>query len=80
MTGQWEARDTKVSTVVASTASMESEFQSLMVRGKILKRNRLGTAFWWFLLGFFVNSTLSRSSFRMISSVVCSSNEGIGSH
>ena len=34
MTGQWEARDTKVSTVVASTASMESEFQSLMVRGK----------------------------------------------
>ena len=34
MTGQWEARDTKVSTVVASTASMESEFQSLMMWGK----------------------------------------------
>ena len=36
MTGQWEARDTKVSTVVASTASMESEFdlKPLMVRGK----------------------------------------------
>ena len=34
MTGQWEARDTKVSTVVASTASLEREFQSLMVRGK----------------------------------------------
>ena len=36
MTGQWqwEARDTKVSTVVASTALMESEFQSQMVLGK----------------------------------------------
>ena len=34
LTGQWEARDTKVSKAVASTASMESEFQSLMVRGK----------------------------------------------
>ena len=29
-----QARDTKVSTVVASTASLEREFQSLMVPGK----------------------------------------------
>ena len=36
MTGQWEARDTKVSTVITSTASLEleREFQSLMVHGK----------------------------------------------
>ena len=34
LTGQWEALDTNVSTVVASTVSLEREFQSLMVRGK----------------------------------------------
>ena len=34
LTGQWEALDTNVSTFVASPASLEIEFQSLMVRGK----------------------------------------------
>ena len=34
MTGQWEVRDTRVSNSCSLSASLEREFQSLMVQGK----------------------------------------------